>query len=230
MISLAIGLYLQVGQVLSLPGTENGNLLILIQQSQQQIQQLNKILQTNELTSAQIERALALSERLNAGIDAVLKPLESSKEYQQALLRVQQQNEFERTRPVPSSDHDALADYEKYFPDEAKNHENDSKAFKEFQANSVRANAADLQDLATLDKTLKEAAPGELPKIQAQVTSKTWEANLRLSAQLTAMLKEIRSLQEELAEQKRKAKVDAIRNSEAMKKAMHFGSLDPRHD
>ncbi|MDB5038594.1 MAG: hypothetical protein JWQ35_2122 [Bacteriovoracaceae bacterium] len=182
-----------------LPGGDSAQLLLLIEQSQKQVEALQKILQNSELTSEQMKHALELTAHLNEGIDSKLNPLKDTKEYHAALIAIQNREDFAATHSLTDQ---SRVHPELLGPDELKKNNQSYLDFKNFQSGLVRANEADIQNFQILEKQIAESPPGALSRLHAEAASKNWETNLRLSMQLTELLDQMRSVREEMVQQR----------------------------
>jgi hypothetical protein len=173
---------------------------------QQQISELTRLIRTQSTLSAQQqEQVKKLIESLTKGIDANLVQFKDSKEYQAALLAYQKTSTVDpRTSDLKMTSYKNSA--------EAKRDEEERNDFRSFHQKIVGANSADLNNLGAFQDRLSYAPPGslslgEVTKMNTQAAGKIWESNLRLSIQLAELLKEIRSIHEELARNRVKEKI-----------------------
>jgi hypothetical protein len=173
-------------------GSENAQLIILIQQSQQQLAELKKMSQISSDHADALRKVMELSEHLSRGIDTVLEPYKSSREYQNAAMRVQ------RDRMTAEKEDSSYQFIENYFPLEAKELQRRRDRALQFQTQIDDANRSDLKDIVSFEQHLVLAEPGEIHRLAAMAGSKSWETNLRLSTQLNELLSELRALRDDL--------------------------------
>lgn len=182
------------------PGAENQQLGILIEQSQSQIEELRHLLKSTNVTRDELERASDLLEKMTQGIDAEISPLEAARP---GLAGVVEQQSSKSNRQLQPFDRSDWKTYRRYFPKKAETEAEDLKEFLRFQQQITEANTGDFGDLMRLQSNLLTAEGGELSRMSVQVQSKVWESNLRLSAQLTEVLEEMRFLREHFNDDRR---------------------------
>jgi len=199
---------------LPLPSSENAQLMLLVKQSQEQLQTLRRILNSSEATEESVEQAMRAMDRITMGIDNVLEPYKGSRQYQEAALNLQLEGRRERN---PQVDVDR---YQQHFPEEAAQSRLDQKQLERFLSNINQANEADLFDLSSFENRLLEAEAGEVSKLNALATAKSWEASLRLSTQLNELLSEIRVLREEVQSQEINRKIRSADMDEQLRQAL----------
>lgn len=211
MISILFSLNLMMTGLL---GSENAQLIILIQQSQQQLAELKRISQMNLENADALKKAMALSEQLSRGIDSVLEPYSSSREYQRAAMRLQQE-----LRSV-DQEKDSYKFLKEYFPSDAKELQNRRDRGFRFQNQIDQANRSDLSDVMLFEQKLIQAEPGEIQRLGAMAGSKSWESNLRLSTQLNEILSELRMLRDDLSRKEWEQKIQEEEIKKQWKKAL----------
>lgn len=164
---------------------ESMQLRILINKSEEQIRSLNEIVKYGQRDSQALERASKVLSEIHAGMDKSIEKYQGTKIYQKALIKLQSQDDFKRT-----------------YSDAAEQRKRRSQPADagqiEFQKQSVLANQEDLAKLEELERTLKSAEQGLVPKIQAQAQIGAWQANARVSAQMTELLSSIQAMREEM--------------------------------
>lgn len=211
MISILFSLNLLMTGLL---GSENAQLIILIQQSQQQLAELKRISQMNLENSDALKKAMALSEQLSRGIDNVLEPYASSREYQRAAMRLQQE-----LRSV-DQEKESYQFLKEHFPSDAKELQNRRDRGFQFQNQIDQANRSDLSDVMLFEQKLIQAEPGEVQRLGAMAGSKSWESNLRLSTQLNEILSELRMLRDDLSRKEWEQKIQEEEVKRQWKKAL----------
>lgn len=195
----------------------------LINRSDNQIELLKKILSHNEHDSESLKKASDILEKMSSGIDKSIKKYENTEVYNKALLELQSKNDFEKT-------YGELQELKK----QQLSTPESKKAFDDtvqFQKNSVKANQADLEQQADIEKVLQTAEQGFIPKLQAQSELGNWKTNTRLSSQMTELLADIHAIREEMRLQHQKeSKSDLlnllltgsnIQNQKLLKEAKH---------
>lgn len=164
---------------------ESMQLRILINKSEEQIRALNEMVKYGQRDSDSLEKASKILNELHAGMDRSIEKYQGTKTYQKALMKLQSQDDFKRT-----------------YSDAAEQRQRRSQPADlnqiEFQKQSVLANQEDLAKLEDLERTLKSAEQGLVPKIQAQAQIGSWQANARVSAQMTELLSSIQAMREEM--------------------------------
>lgn len=211
MISILFSLNLLMAGLL---GSENAQLIILIQQSQQQLAELKRISQMNLENADALKKAMALSEQLSRGIDSVLEPYASSREYQRAAMKLQQEL---RSVDQEKESYKFLKDH---FPSDAKELQNRRDRGFQFQNQIDQANRSDLSDVMLFEQKLIQAEPGEVQRLGAMAGSKSWESNLRLSTQLNEILSELRMLRDDLSRKEWEQKIQEEEVKRQWKKAL----------
>jgi hypothetical protein len=168
--------------------SESAQLMLLVQQSQAQLQELHRILQTSDTSSSQMEELLSISRKMTEGLDRALEPYKESRSFQKAALKMQAEVQpFQETSPH-------LEDFEKYFPAAADQISSRRQRAHLFQSELRRANEADMANLEAFEAKLVAADAGEVGKLHALSTTKVWETNLRLSMQLSQVLSDLQTL------------------------------------
>lgn len=179
--------------IIPLPA-ETWQLQQLINNSEKQIEALNKLLKNEKINIDSLSKSSEALQQLSEGINQSVKQYQGTQVYEEALIQLQKMNDFEKTyidsKKVRS-----------YLPKNYIQSKNNQKQFNDlmvFQKNSVKANQSDLKYQKKLMHSLKSAKPGFISKIQAQAQLGQWQANTRLSAQLTELLSQISAMREEL--------------------------------
>jgi hypothetical protein len=143
----------------------------LITTAEAQLKSIRELLKASNQDAKSLDAASHSLEKLTAGLEKSVAQFQGTKEYQDALLQLQS---------------DAGS---KLKPDERQ---------ERFQKESVRANLVDLDEVKKLSSALKTAEPGFVPKIAAEAQLGAWQSNARISAQLTEVVSELRTLQSQL--------------------------------
>lgn len=174
---------------------ENVQLQRLINKSEEQIKSLKQVLKYSKQDAASLEKAARILEEMSSGIDKSIEKYQGTKTYEKALIELQSKDDFKST----------YADSERmrnqYAKQEVGGQDALDTAFVDlvkFQKESVKANASDLSDQEKLQQALLSGQQGFIPKIQAQAQLGSWQANTRVSSQLTELLAAVHAVREEL--------------------------------
>ncbi|MBX3023010.1 MAG: hypothetical protein KF799_15145 [Bdellovibrionales bacterium] len=147
--------------------TETWQLQQLIDKSEQQVRSARELIKYSQRDSQALEKAARLLQEMSNGIDKSIEGYKGTRVYEQALLQMQAQDQS-----APSE------------KDRAKIIERVSR----FRAQSLKANQSDLQAQEKLEQALQTAAPGFIPKLQAQAQLGHWQTTTRLSVQLAEFI------------------------------------------
>ncbi|MCB0357000.1 MAG: hypothetical protein KDD40_08340 [Bdellovibrionales bacterium] len=174
--------------------TESIQLEQLIHKSEEQIKNLQQILKYSQQDALALDKATKILTEMSEGINKSIEPYKGTEVYNQALLELQQKNEFEnvywdsqRIRESIPLKNKNIRSNEKHFVD-----------LVQFQKESVKANREDLSHQSQLEKALGTAQLGFIPRLQTQAQLGNWQANTRLSTQMTELLAVMHAIREEL--------------------------------
>lgn len=141
--------------------------MAMLQQSQAQLDALQKIVNETQLSQESLKEVLRLTQQISQGINEALEPLQAS-----------------RSANLGMSSHSK--------PGEKLSPEQETQLFQKFQKDVTDANVGDLSDIQKLETKLSGAKAGQVPKLSAQAEIKSWESLVRVSLQLAQLTDELR--------------------------------------
>lgn len=159
--------------------TNSYQLQQLVNTSKQQLKSAKELLEYGKRDSDYLERSSRVLDKLSAGVERSIEKYQGTAIYEKALLKLQSDDLGHQKQAKPTL-------------------ENSQQRFETFQAESVKANLSDLTDQQKLSEALRASEPGFVPKIQTQTQLGNWQANTRVSSQLTELLSAVRGLREDL--------------------------------
>lgn len=186
---------------------ETAMLELFLKSAGEQIQLLKALVENGKDDQKSLREAHEILMRLSEGIDKTLEPYRASEEYQKAIAALQAVKSQKPAQPVPF-DYLGLTEIEQQAWEE------DTAYNTDFEKYVTSANIADLQDKEALEKILQDAPPGFVPKLNAEANAKAWESNVRLSMQLTELLRDVRRITDEM---KRKRLIEKRQRAEELK-------------
>ena len=145
----------------------------LIENSERQLKVVKELLETGKRDADTLDQASKILEKMSAGLGQSISQFQGTPIYEQALLKLQQENKQKLTPAAAGA------------------------RFDEFQKQARDANLSDLKQQQEISKALQTAGPAFVPKLQAQVQLGSWRSNVRLSAQVTELLASIQELRNE---------------------------------
>lgn len=175
---------LSVSQLCLAVGTDSIQMQMLIEASQQQLKIAQEQLKQAKQDAKSIDRAAGTLDQLAKGLDQKIQSLQGTKVYDQAILKIQERGALRVGAEALPNETDAQAE--------------SRKNFNQFQQQSHRANQEDMVTHDQISKALNEAAPGFVPKLQAQTQLAQWQSNVRISSQLTELLAAIQGLRQDM--------------------------------
>ncbi len=167
----------------------------LIVKSEEQIGILKEILHQSKRDAASLEKASKVLEDLSSGIEKSIEKYQGTQAHQQALLALQSKNDYEKTYSDAKTVRERTVQTGTFDQELRRNEFED---LIQFQKESVRANQSDMTNQRRLEEALRAAQPGFIPKIEAQAQLGSWQANTRISAQMTELLTSMHAMREEL--------------------------------
>ena len=188
--------------------TSDAQLFLLVQQSAQQLNELNRLIKVANQSSETMNKALEMSEKLQAGIDKSLKSFRSAKEFEESLVRLGQNRSLRGFRENAEEVRDYMGDYKDLFPERAKADDERRKDFNSFQTEVQKTSEADLKETDSLERELSKASPGRAQQISAQIQLKQLEGQIISRQQMARLIEENNQLREESARERRKTSME----------------------
>jgi hypothetical protein len=182
-IFISAGLFVGIGAFAQMPLSESLQLQRLIEQSEQQLRAVSELIHYSKEDAAALDKASKILEKLSSGINESIEKYQGTDVYGKALL--QMQSEALKEDAAKSASSRAPRDP-------------DPERLKKFQNKSLEANLLDLNEQKKLEGALRTAPQGFIPKLQTQAQIGTWQANTRVSIQLSELLGTIDELRTEL--------------------------------
>jgi hypothetical protein len=201
---------------------------ILIQ-SLAQIQEMEKLLGAANLSNSQLKQAVAMAENMQRGIDKVIKPLEQTRQFKQALIRIGESKSLQEIRYGAEEVRDYLDSYERFFPERARVDQERRLEYKEFERHIKAVNQSDLAAIEKLETEIHresargEFSPGRASQISAQIQLKNWESQVLLREQIQRLLDENNTLREEVGRNRRREEIQSRLDSEFVQRRFEKG-------
>jgi len=205
-LSSAIGLF-------GIGDTSDAYLSVLVTQSASQLIELQKILKTADVTVKQLDQAVDLAEKMQSGIDKVLKPIEKSRQFQQALMRLKDARSIKELRYGAEEVRDYFDHYKTMFPEKSRQEEERRRDYERFEQEVSKSNRADLEEIQRLEAEIaKDSAsgnfsPARAQQVSAQIQLKQWESQILMREQMQRLMDENNTLREEIARRRRKEEI-----------------------
>ncbi len=207
--SFSVVIASQLITFLGIGDTGDAQLAILVQQSAQQLTELNRLLKVANQSSESLDRALELTEKLQRGIDESLKSYRSAKAFQEALVQLGKNRSLRDFRESAEEVRDYIETYRALFPENAQRDDERRREFDSFQNEVQKTSEADQREIDELEKELLSASPARAQQISAQIQLKQLEGQIVSRQQLSRLIEENNQLREEGArERRRKAMED----------------------
>jgi len=193
--------------------TSDAYLSVLVTQSASQLAELQKIMKTADVTVKQLDQAVDLAEKMQSGIDKVLKPLEKSRQFQQALMRLKDVRSMKDLRYGAQEVRDYFDNYKKLFPEKSRQEEERRKDYESFEQQVSKTNRADLEEIQRLeteiarDSASGNFSPGRAQQVSTQIQLKQWESQVLMREQVQRLMDENNTLREEIARRRRKEEI-----------------------
>ena len=209
--------------------TSDAYLSVLVTQSASQLAELQKLLKTADLTVRQLDQAVDLAEKVQSGIDKALKPIEKSKQFQKALMRLRESSSLKDLRYGAEDVRDYLETYKAYFPEKSKKEEERRKEYEAFEKEMSKSNRADLEEIEkieaeiTKDSATGQFSPGRAQQISAQIQLKQWEGQVLQREQMQRLMDENNTLREEIARERRKNEIQQKQDESLVKSKWEKG-------
>lgn len=207
--------------------TGDAQLTILVQQSAQNLLELNRLLKVANQSSETLEKALEMSEKLQAGIDKTLQSYRASKEFQEALIRLGKNRSLKGFRENAEEVRDYMDYYKNLFPERAEKDDERRKDFNSFQNEVQKTAEADLKETETLERELSAASPARAQQISAQIQLKQLEGQIVGRQQMARLIEENNQLREEAARERRRRAMEEDQASKLIQTRWN-GSWEPK--
>ena len=204
MISLHSFLASSMISIFGIGDTGDAHLTILVQQSAQQLMELNRLLSAANQSSEALNRAVEMTEKMQAGIDKALVSYRRTKAFQDTLLRLGKNRSLKQFRENAEEVRDYMDFYQSLFPERAKNDDDRRKDFNDFQSEVQKTSEADLKEVDELEKELAGASPARAQQIAAHIQLKQLEGTIVSRQQLSRLIDENNQLREEAARERRR--------------------------
>jgi len=200
--------------------TSDAHLAILITQSAQQLVELQKLLKTADLTVKQLDQAVELADKMQTGIDQVIKPLEKARQFQKALIRLKESRNVRDLRYGAEEVRDYMDYYKRLFPEKSHEEEQRRSDYETFEREISKTNRSDLEEIERLeneiarDSATGKFSPARAQQISAQIQLKTWESQVVMREQIQRLIDENNTLREEIARRRRKEEIQSKMDSD----------------
>lgn len=203
--------------------TSDAYLALMVQQSAQQLAELNRLLKVANQSSETLNKALDMSEKLQRGIDKTLQSYRRSKQFQEALVRLGQNRSLKGFRENAEDVRDYVDFYKEIFPKKAEQDQDRRKDYDEFQEQVQKTSEADMKEIDSLEKELVSASPARSQQISAQIQLKQLESQVITRQQLARLLEENNQLREEAARERRRRQMEAFASDKLVQERWQKG-------
>lgn len=204
--------------------TSDAHLAVLVSQSMAQLSELQSLLKTANMTSKQLDQAVELADRMQKGIDQVLKPIQRSRQFQRALMRVKDARNLKELRYGAEEVRDYLDYYEQLFPEKYEAEKERREDYENFEKAVSNANRSDLDEINRLESEIVQGSstgafsPARAQQLSAQIQLKQWESQVLLREQIQRLIDENNTLREEIARNRRKKEIQEELDSQLIEK------------
>lgn len=209
--------------------TSDAHLAVLVSQSAAQLSELQSLLKTSNMTSKQLNDAVELADKMQRGIDQVLKPLEKSKQFQDAIMNIKDARNLKELRYGAVEVRDYFDTYKSFFPEKAEEENQRREDYENFEKEVSQANRADLDEIKSLEnEILRDSAsgrfsPARAQQVSAQIQLKQWESQILLREQIQRLMDENNTLREEIARERRKKEIQEEMDSKLIESRWRDG-------
>lgn len=204
MLSLQIVVSSSLISLFGIGDTGDAHLAILVQQSAQQLAELNRMLKVANQSSDTLNKALEMSEKMQRGIDKSLQSYRRAKEFQDALVRLGKNRSLKGFRENAEEVRDYMDYYKDLFPKKAEQDEDRRSDFDSFQNEVQKTSEADMKEVEALEKELLTASPARAQQVSAQIQLKQLEGQIVERQQMARLIEENNQLREEAARERRR--------------------------
>lgn len=201
----------------------------LVMQASMQLNEMNKILNTANMTSKQLQQAVSMTEDMQRGIDQVISPLKKTRQFKMAIERLRSSRDLKEIRYGAEDVRDYLDYYESLFPEKAKADQERRENYEAFEKQIELANQADLEEIERLENEIHEQSirgdfsPGRANQISTQIQLKNWESQVLLREQLQRLMDENNTLREEVARTRRREEIQNKLDGEFVRRRVEKG-------
>lgn len=229
MLSLQLTVFSGMISLFGIGDTSEGYLAVLISQSASQLVELQSLLKATNTTVKQLDQAVLLSQKMQAGIDKVLKPIEKSRQFQRALLELKEARTIKDLRYGAEEVRDYMDSYKTLFPEKSRKEELRRSDYESFEKQVTSANRADLDEIEKLEREISEDSakgtfsPGRAQQLSAQIQLKQWESQVLLREQMQRLIDENNTLREEVSRKRREEEIQNKLDREMVQRKWQSG-------
>lgn len=209
--------------------TSDAYLSVLVTQSASQLAELQSILKTADVTVKQLDQAVDLAEKMQSGIDKILKPIERSRQFQRALMQLKDARSLKELRYGAEEVRDYMDSYKALFPEKSKKEEERRSDYENFEKEVSKANRSDLEEIEKLEREISNDSangsfsPARAQQVSAQIQLKQWESQVLLREQIQRLIDENNTLKEEIARKRRQEEIQNKLDRELVQKKWQAG-------
>lgn len=209
--------------------TSDAYLSVLVTQSASQLAELQSILKTADITVKQLDQAVELAEKMQTGIDKVLKPIEKSRQFQRALMQLKDARSLKDLRYGAEEVRDYMDSYKALFPEKSKKEEERRNDYENFEKQVSSANRSDLDEIEKLEREISNDSasgsfsPARAQQLSTQIQLKQWESQVLLREQIQRLIDENNTLKEEVARKRRQEEIQNKLDRELVQKKWQAG-------
>lgn len=175
---------------------EEAQMAILIRQTQQQIEQIKKLIETQELDLRELQQLSRSLNGLNRQVEDFLEYFKGTPSYEQALLELQSENKAQLVRIRSDKEVEDLPK------------DKELELVDEFQNQALAANKKDLEEINKLKNFPLNSSVMDISRLSLFTQISQWEAMIRLSAQNTQILHNLRKISENLERHQNRTVLD----------------------
>lgn len=186
--------------------TSDAHLAIIVANTAQQISELQKLLEMTGKTSRTLNQALELTQKVQEGIDQVMRTKENTLRFKRAIERLKNVRELKEARYNVEELRDYMDRYQRLFPEKAKKILEQDHETEETDAVRAELKRERLSELERLSQEVSVAKPERANQLQADIQLKQLEQMMLLQEELYELRKQNRYLVEN--ERRRKAQED----------------------
>lgn len=200
---------LVLSSVISLFGvgdTSDAHLALIVANTAQQLSELQKLLDTAGKTSKTLDQALALTHKVQEGIDTALRTKENTIRFKRAIEKLKDTRDLRGARYNVDELRDYFDHYKKLFPEKAERIQEDDQEQKELDTVRAQLRRERLSEIERLSDEVATAQPERAKQLAADIQLKQLEQMMLLQEELYELRKQNRYLVEN--ERRRKAQED----------------------
>lgn len=198
-----------LSSVISLFGigdTSDAHLALIVANTAQQLSELQKLLDTAGKTSKTLDQALALTQKVQEGIDTALRTKENTLRFKKAIEKLKDTRDLRGARYNVEELRDYFDHYKKLFPKKAERIEQDDSEQKQLDTVRAQLRRERLSEIERLSNEVATAQPERAKQLTADIQLKQLEQMMLLQEELYELRKQNRYLVEN--ERRRKAQED----------------------